>query len=174
MTELRTAIRSDTRRKRVARKRLVSIRLDTTDVERVRRIAERLQARESDVFRFALSLAFSRLAPLCESNARGADLLPLLIEFGPELIRHFNLDAQRLLEVVNDGGNGANALEAGDIELLAMRTVPDNYLSARMRALVGDAGNQDTLAQLRSYFYQKYFATGSETPNRVEAIPASS
>lgn len=173
MTEPRTATRSDTHRKRVARKRLVSIRLDTTDVERVRRIAERLQARESDVFRFALSLAFSRLAPLCESNARGADLLPLLIEFGPEMIRHFNLDAQRLLEVVNDGSNG-NAIEAEDIELLAMRAVPDNYLHARMRALVGDAGNQDTLAQLRSYFYAKYFATGAETASRAEGIPAGS
>lgn len=168
-----TDSRTHPRRARVARKQLVSIRLDIADVERVRRIAERLHARESDVFRFALSLAFAQLRPLSDGGARGADLVPLLLDHGPELIRHFNLDAPRLTEIINAGSNGATAIEAEDIELLAMRAVPDNYLHARMRALVGDAGERDTVAQLRNYFYRKYFASTAETMEPLRELHAA-
>jgi hypothetical protein len=166
-TFLRNARVTHLRRPPLPRKRLVSIRLDSADVERIRRIGDRLQARESDVFRFALALAFSRLAPLSEGSLRGADLLPLLLDHGPELIRHFNLDAPRLAAIVNGGANSEQAIDARDIELLAMQAVPDRYLHARMHALTGAAGEQDTVAQLRNYFYRKYFATA-----RDEAVPS--
>ncbi len=159
------------RRPPVPRKRLVSIRLDSADVERIRRIADRLQTRESEVFRFALALAFSRLAPLCEGSVRGADLLPLLLDHGPELIRHFNLDATRLAAIVNTGTKGEQVIEARDIELLAMRAVPDDYLHARLHALTGAASERDTVTQLRNYFYRKYLAAVPDATMSSEDIP---
>lgn len=165
---------TDRHRERVPRKQLVSIRLDGADVERVRRVARRLKTRESDVFRFALALAFSRLAALSEGNARGADLLPLLFDVGPELMRHFNLDAARLAEIVNAGAGNGHAVEAGDIELLAMRAMPGAYLHARLHGLVGGIEDQDTMVRLREYFYRKYFsAEGSRGPVSTESDPVA-
>lgn len=161
---------TDRRRERVPRKQLVSIRLDSADVERVRRMARRLNTRESDVFRFALALAFSRLAVLSEGNARGKDLLPLLFDVGPELMRHFNLHATRLAEIVNAGAANGHAIEPGDIELLAMRAIPGAYLHARLHGLVGRSEDQDTMAQLREYFYRKYFSA-EKSGGSVSAVP---
>jgi hypothetical protein len=161
---------TDRRRERVPRKQLVSIRLDGADVERVRRMARRLKTRESDVFRFALALAFSRLAALGEGNARGTDLLPVLFELGPELVRHFNLDVTRLAEIVNAGASDGQAIEPGDIELLATRAMPGAYLHARLHGLVGRLGDQDAMTQLREYFYRKYF-NPENSGDPVSAMP---
>jgi predicted DNA binding CopG/RHH family protein len=54
-----------------SRKRAVSLRVSDADLRKVKKLATRLGARDSDVIRFALKTMLTRLAPLCDQNVRG-------------------------------------------------------------------------------------------------------
>ena len=47
-----------------SRKQAVSIRMSAADIRSVKRLAERLGVRDSDVIRFAVKVMLGRLAPL--------------------------------------------------------------------------------------------------------------
>ena len=86
-----------------SRKQAVSIRMSRGDVRNIKRLAERLGARDSDVIRFAIKLMLAQLAPLQDPTVGGRGLVPVFLESGPELMRHFELDASRLVSIINDG-----------------------------------------------------------------------
>lgn len=139
-------------------KQLVSVRLNGVDLSRVKHIAQRLRVRESDVIRFAIKSMLTKLAPLHDGQLAGSDLLPAFIELGAELTSYFELDSAQLGAIINDNVHGAHKrVDAEDIALLAMLSLPEHYLYIKLRELsklpVETAG---VSASLRQYLYEKY------------------
>lgn len=140
------------------KKQLVSVRLCHADVERIQALASRLRVRESDVIRFALRLAFNRLAPLLDERARGRDLIPIFLECGPELTYHFDLEPRALEAIVNDGLDDPDRkVESHDIELLAALHLPGYHLPARLKYQPKpETTSQLPSGGLQQYLYEKY------------------
>lgn len=150
------------------RKQLVSVRLCHADVERIRAIAGRLRVRESDVIRFALRLAFSKLAPLLDVDAHGADLIPIFLECGPELTYHFDLDSRTLDSILNDGVEDSHKkIDSGDIELIAALHLPSYHTHAKIKALPKlEMGHLSLSGALQQYLYEKYIHSENDTDNQ--------
>ncbi len=140
------------------KKQLVSVRLCHSDVERIQTAASRLRVRESDVIRFALRLAFNRLAPLLDEQARGRDLIPIFLECGPELTYHFDLEPRTLEAIINDGvDDPEKKVDGHDIELIAALHLPSYHLPARFGALPkSEIGRLSLTGGLQQYLYGKY------------------
>lgn len=140
------------------KKQLVSVRLCHSDVERIQALAARLRVRESDVIRFALRLAFNRLAPLLDERARGRDLIPIFLECGPELTYHFDLEPRALEAIINDGlDDPEKKVDSNDIELIAALHLPSYHLPVRFKALPkAEIGRISLTGGLQQYLYSKY------------------
>jgi len=156
-----------------SRKQAVSIRLGSGDVRKIKRLAERLGVRDSDVIRFALKWALNRVAPLCDPEIRGPSLVPMLVETGAELIRHFELDAFRLDAIVNEGVERERRVAHDDIALLALAGAHQPYALLRLRALGSSNGaavetvhgSPASIEALRQHLYDKYVYAGREGRN---------
>jgi hypothetical protein len=139
------------------RKQAVSIRLGTSDVRNIKRIAKRLGVRDSDIIRFAIKSSLGRISPLCDESIRGRSLVPVLVESGDELIRYFELDSFRLESIINDQAEMDQQVDRYDIALLAMSGLREEYLAMRLKE--GD-GTTDAPAaparSMRGYLYDKY------------------
>ena len=169
-----------------SRKQAVSIRMSRSDVRNIKRLAERLGARDSDVIRFAIKLMLGRLAPLQDPSVCGRGLVPVFVESGPELMRHFELDAARLSSIINDGVDESRRVEPDDIQLIALSGIQRSYLKLRVPGLrrtpaaegthigpisaaatdVGGNGHvatdSDSIEQsLRQYLFDKYLYKGA-------------
>jgi hypothetical protein len=156
------------------RKQAVSIRLGASDIRKVKRLAERLGVRDSDVIRFALKWALNRVAPLCDPEIRGPSLVPMFVETGAELIRHFELDAARLDAIVNDGVDDERAVAHDDIALLALAGSQQPYALLSLRQTGGYGGAaapQDSIEALRQHLYDKYVYGRGEQRGREPALP---
>lgn len=163
------------------RKQAVSIRMNRTDLRHVKRLAERFGVRDSDVIRFAIKMMLAKLAPLQDPNARGRRLVPVFLEAGPEIMRHFELDAAQLSEILNDGVEEDRRVEPEDIQLIALSGIRRSYGSLnaadvrRIQGIRGPDGREpeangsahptqlapeierETFDQsLRQYLYEKY------------------
>jgi hypothetical protein len=114
------------------RKQAVSIRLGESDIRNIKRIAKRLGVRDSDIIRFAIKSTLNRIAPLCDSEIRGRNLVPVLVESGDELIRYFELDAFRLENIINAQADDGRQVDRDDIALLAMSGLREEYLVMRL------------------------------------------
>jgi len=158
------------------KKQLVSVRLCHADVERIQALASRLRVRESDVIRFALRLAFNRLAPLLDERARGRDLIPIFLECGPELTYHFDLEPRTLEAIVNDGLDDPDRkVESHDIELIAALHLPGHHLRTRLKFQPKpEIGPLPPSAGLQQYLYDKYVQpeTASDRPD-ISAGPST-
>lgn len=141
------------------KKRNISLRMNTADLQKIKMIAHRLHARESDVFRFAIKTTLAKLAPMLELNTGGSDLVPVFMEFGPELAKYFELDSARLNRVINDGvDDPRKRVDLGDIELMALAGVEERYAMMRLRELgqQPSADNNGVTDLLRDYLSTKY------------------
>lgn len=146
------------------RKSAVSVRLGFADLVKMKAIAKRLGARDSDVFRYAVKTSLAQLAPLVDSAVQGRHLLPVFVEAGPALLRYFDLDAARLGEIVNAGIDNAELLVAPeDLTLLSMSGSQDSYALLKLGELLNanaggaPAPEKEGLADvLRDYLYEKY------------------
>jgi hypothetical protein len=146
------------------RKQAVSIRLGSGDVRKVKLLAGRLGVRDSDVIRFALKWTMNRVAPLCDPEIRGPSLVPMFVETGAELIRHFELDAFRLETIINEGVANDRRVSHDDIALLALAGSQQPYallrlLPARTNGDAGVevvAGTPASVEALRQHLYDKY------------------
>src|SRR5262249_55694712 len=144
-----------------SRKQAVSIRMNRSDVRHIKRLAERLGTRDSDVIRFAIKLMLAKLAPLHDLSTRGRNLVPVFLEYGPDLIRHFELDTTKVAAIINEGADPDRGVEQEDIQLITMSGVQRSYVKLRFAGAAstaaGSQGDEDTLAQsLRQYLYEKY------------------
>jgi len=136
----------------------ISLRIDRSDRERVRSIAKRLRARESDVYRFAISVGLAKLAPLDDNTVRGAGLMPVFVECGHEIVSHFKLDRARLEDVINgDVGDGEERVDPEDIQLFAASPMQKRYLHMRLRELTRKPVEPSSVIDaLRQYLHEKY------------------
>jgi hypothetical protein len=151
--------------------------MSLSDIRHIKQLARRLGARESDVIRFAIKTMLERLSPLQDPKASGRSLVPVFMESGAELIRHFELDAGSLSGIINDGVEDARHVEPDDIQLLALTGTRRSLLQLRIPGAhpahvteaAGEgtpgAGNgstdHDTLEKsLRRYLYEKYLFGG--------------
>ena len=143
----------------------MSIRLGDSDIRHIKRIAKRLGVRDSDVIRFAIKSALTRIAPLCDPAIQGRNLVPVFVESGDELIRYFDLDAFRLDAIINGQVPAGSQVEHDDIALLAMSGLREEYLVMRLKGGNGGAGESGNggagepngkTNPLRGYLYDKY------------------
>ncbi len=142
-----------------SKKCLSSLRLSATDIERIKALAKRLQVRELEIIRFALRLTLTKLAPLHHRHARGRDLIPVFLEFGPELMHHFHMDSRSLEAIINANLNDARErVEGQDIELLATsQAMPAYHFYSKFKGMPQLAADRlDLSAALQQYLYQKY------------------
>ena len=109
------------------RKQAVSLRVSISDLRKVKKLAQRLEARDSEVIRFALKTMLARLAPLCDNSVRGRELIPVFVEAGSDLFQHFDIDGSRLEEIVNDGATEEQAVAAEDLHRIAIAGMQQNY-----------------------------------------------
>jgi hypothetical protein len=154
------------------RKQAVSIRLGDGDVRNIKRMAQRLGVRDSDIIRYAVKSMLNRIAPLCDDAIRGRNLVPVLVEAGDELIRYFELDSYRLDSIINDRAGVDTRVDRDDIALLAMSGLREQYLVMRMQD--GSVVPQEAAVpgrSLRSYLYDKYVYRHEEPKQAAE--PAS-
>lgn len=162
------------------------------DVRNVKCLAERLGARESDVIRYAVKLMLARLALLQDPSARGRSLVPLFIESGPELIRHFELDFAKLSAIINEGVSPEQSVDPGDVQLIAMNGLQRSYVKLRVAGLrrvrentarstgvevdqllkENTLNDEDALEQsLRQYLYDKYlYPDSSVTVDSINKV----
>jgi hypothetical protein len=171
-------VNSNSRTRIDNRKQAVSLRMSRSDIRDIKRLAERLGARDSDVIRFAIKQMLLKLTLLEDPNVRGHALVPVFMELGAELVRHFDLDAARLSAIINDGVEGEQRVEPEDIRLIAMNATQRLYLQPHIPGLppgrsfedsagTGSAGGPPTgnghslENSLRQYLYDKYLQTGT-------------
>src|SRR5579863_3150632 len=119
------------------RKQAVSIRLGESDLRNIKRMAQRLGVRDSDIIRFAIKSMLNRNSPLCDDAIRGRNLVPVLVESGDELIRHFGFDAYRLDRIINERVEKDAQVDRDDIALLAMSGLREQYLRMRLKDSTG-------------------------------------
>lgn len=159
-----------------SRKQAVSIRVNAADVRKMKKLAQRLGVRESDVIRFAVKCMLARLGPLYDPDVKGRNLVPVFVESGSELLRFFELDSARLEGIINDGVEPSKRVDRDDIALLALSGAQEPYaalmlseLSAGERGGRRDAGELAT--SLRQYLYEKYVYRGNGGESAVSPEP---
>ncbi len=157
--------------------------MNRSDVRNIKRLAERLGTRDSDVIRFAIKLMLAKLALLQDPSIRGGSLVPVFIESGAELMRHFELDTAKLSSIINDGVEPGRSVDPDDIQLIAMNALQRSYVKLRVaglrRAKVANGTNaangvthtedahEDAFDHsLRQYLYDKYLDTAVPVPEK--------
>ena len=161
-----------------SRKRAVSVRMSSADVRKVKKIAQRLGVRDSEVIRFAVKCMLGRLGPLYDSEVGGRSLVPVFVESGAELLRFFDLDAARLETIINDGIEADRRVDRDDIALLALTGGQEAYAALMLSELYHDERNRSSVgelsASLRQYLYDKYVYRGNpdgQTDGGSEGLP---
>jgi hypothetical protein len=143
-----------------SRKQAISIRMNSADVRKVKKLAQRLAVRDSDVIRFAVKCMLTRLGPLYDPEIKGRNLVPVFVESGAELLRFFDLDAARLESIINGDVEVARRVERDDIALLALTGGQEPYAALLLSELNKEERNDSSVAELasslRQYLYDKY------------------
>jgi len=156
------------------RKQAVSIRLGESDLRNIKRMAQRLGVRDSDIIRFAIKSMLNRNSPLCDEAIRGRNLVPVLVESGDELIRYFEFDAFRLERIINERAEEDARVHRDDIALLAMNGLREQYLMMRLKD--GNSSPVEGSGQghsLRGYLYDKYvYRLDESKPDEARSTPA--
>lgn len=148
------------------RKKAISVRVGEADLVNMRRLAKRLGVRDSDVIRVAIKSLLGRWSPLHDTLVRGRNLVPVFLENGADLFRHFELDTPKLDSIINEGVNEDARVAMEDIQLIAMSGVQRSYLRWRLdqvgNGVAADSGRHNNLddkqveESLRQYLYEKY------------------
>lgn len=136
----------------------ISVRLRGSDIDKIKSIARRLDVSDSEIFRFGIRLAMSRLLPLLDDKACGFRVLPVFVENDAELVRHFDMDAKHLERIINDQcADDSFRVDKADLNLLTLHGMPSDYLRLRLQELVGESLEEQVVWKaLRSYLYRKY------------------
>jgi hypothetical protein len=148
------------------RKQAVSLRLSAGDIRKIKRLGKRLGVRDSDVIRYALKVTLAKLAPLCDPSVRGRHLMPVFIDTGTDVLQHFELDAEQLESIINDGAENEHRVATEDIQLMAMMGMQRSYARLSLREIrehvaagAPEDALEDTLStSFRRHLYAKYVA----------------
>lgn len=144
------------------RKKAVSLRLSASDLTKIRRVAKRLDVRDSDVIRFAIKNLLVRLSPLTDPTLTGAALVPLFLEAGSELTNGLEMDAEQLDRIINEGAGDTERVSMDDLHMIAMVGAPAG----------GDSpakGADRRASPMRRYLYEKYLFRTELSPEADEA-----
>ena len=139
------------------RKKAVSLRLSASDLTKIRRVANRLDVRDSDVIRFAIKNLLVRLSPLTDPSLTGAALVPLFLEAGAELANGLELDAEQLDHIINEGVAPAERVSIDDLHMITMVGAPSNNDH-------GPRGADRRASPMRRYLYEKYLFRTETNP----------
>lgn len=139
------------------RKKAVSLRLSASDLTKIRRVAKRLDVRDSDVIRFAIKNLLVRLSPLTDPSLTGAALVPLFLEAGSELANGLELDAEQLDRIINDGAPVDERVSMDDLHMIAMVGAP-----AGPEHPVKGADRR--ASPMKRYLYEKYLFRAEIAP----------
>jgi hypothetical protein len=130
------------------------------DVRKVKKLAERLGARDSEIIRFAVKTMLARLGPLYDPEVRGRNLVPAFVESGAELLSFFELDAARLDAIINNEVDESRRVDGDDIALIALSGASQPYAALKLGEINHEEmRNGDPLVltrSLRQYLYDKY------------------
>ncbi len=139
-------------------KHSVSFRVDKIDLDKIKAITKRMHTRESDVFRFAIKMTLDKLSLLCDENMKGVDVMPVFVDYGSDIASHFNLDSDRIEHIINYGiEDEESKVDSEDIGLLAMSAMPERYLSRKLKSLIDEPIEQNSVSDaLREYLNKKY------------------
>ncbi len=150
-------------------KKIVSVRVNQSDLEKVRRISQRLRVRESRVLRFAIKIMLNRLGPLYAPHANGTDLMPVFAELGHDMINYFQFDYTRLETIINGNvSDPKKRVDSEDIALVAINDMPAIYRYMKLRELSSQPVNQGALAEsLRDYLYEKYITESADPQTTI-------
>lgn len=137
------------------RKQAVSIRLNAADLRNLRKLSRRLGVRNSDVIRYAIKSVLARLLPLIDSDMKGKELVPVLLESCAELMRYLDLDASTLQAIVNEGAPPELQVDHADVQLLAMDSLQQSVVRLRL-VRIGNTTNGTSDGSVRRHMYDKY------------------
>ena len=143
------------------KKQHVSVRVTETDHRKMKEIARRLGVKESDLFRFIIKNSLAKLLPFQDDSFKGTDLIPALLDYGSDLARYFDLDAEQLDRIVNCGvAEGDRRVDREDLDILALSGSADRYAVAKLSAITqAPVAGEDLLDALKDYFLGKYHYT---------------
>jgi hypothetical protein len=113
-----------------------------------------------------------RISPLCDDGITGRNLVPVLVESGDELIRHFEFDTYRLERIINERAQEDARVHHDDIALLAMNGLREHYLLMRLNDNNGAPADAGQAHSLRAYLYDKYVYRNDEG-KQAESRPAA-
>lgn len=136
----------------------ISVRLRGSDIDKIKSIARRLDVSDSEIIRFGLRLALSRLLPLLDEEASGFRVLPVFVENDGELVKQFDMDATHLNRVINERCvDSDQRVDQTDLNLLTLHGLPSDYLKLRIQELTGEvAEGVSVWKALTKYLYAKY------------------
>jgi hypothetical protein len=151
------------------RKRAISIRMSVADVKRIKKLAQRLNVRDSDVIRFGIKAMLARLMPFYEPETRGRNLVPVLVEAGVEFLRFFDLDTARLDAIINSEVDPDKRVSREDLALITLAGVQEPYAALKLSEL-NDSDRRllhssDVSSSIRQYLYQKYVYRSNGEPD---------
>ena len=136
----------------------ISVRLSKTERRKIKATAKKLQVRSSDVVRYAIRTALTRLSAFHNPELCGTALMPTVIEHCNELNRHFDLDADKLDEIINAETKEMEKLVARkDIELLALCGMSVDVIQKRFQQVTGIELEKNEVNQfMKNYLAEKY------------------
>src|ERR1700753_2877213 len=156
--------------------------MNAADVRKVKKLANRLGVRDSDVIRFAVKSMLARLGPLYDSEGHGRNLVPVFVESGAEVLGFFELDAAKLEAIINHGVETDRRVDRDDIALLALTGSQEPYAALKLSELNRTERKRQNPAELseslRQYLYAKYVyrsavhAEGAPPAVHLTAIPS--
>lgn len=143
------------------KKKNISLRVSQQDLDRVKLISARMQVKESDLIRFAIKQVLNSLVPLQEESYKGTDLLPVLIEMGPELTSFFELSCADLDQIINGTSRShINEVELDDLRLISLFGANQEYAKVKLsQSMPEQAVADDGPLDLKRYLEDKYFSS---------------
>ena len=136
-------------------KQTVSVRLKQKDLQKIERIAVRLNIKNSDVIRYAIKTTLNDLIAL-NDEARGYWLLPMIIDQCCELSRHFDLDANQLGKIINSDTED-ECVQHNDIELLTLCGLSPEHIQFKFQEVTGISATIEEIPKmLKEYLINKY------------------
>jgi hypothetical protein len=156
----------------MSKKQSTSVRLNETDVKRIRLIAERLGVKESEMVRFIIKEALSKLLPFQDQEMKGVDLMPALIACGPHLAQYFDLDPDAMEEIVNSGvTEETNKVELADLAMLVLSAESQEYVCTKLSSMVSANVDSENLNKLlKNYLREKYIKRPVNGMNSAELL----
>ncbi|VAX13122.1 hypothetical protein MNBD_GAMMA24-1425 [hydrothermal vent metagenome] len=138
----------------------ISVRLSESDHSKIKTTAKTLQVRHSDIMRYAIKTTLTRLSAFHNPELTGPALLPTIIEHCNELNRHFDLDADKLDNIINaEVVTPGRQVARSDIELLALCGMPTEMIQQRFIQATGIKLKANEVYQfMKKYLAEKYQA----------------